>query len=60
MGVEEQDDTEGLEKLKKSKQEEPSGKDSLPPKKEEKIIKNKMNALLPEKQKKPNAFDSLT
>jgi len=60
MGVEEQDDTEGLEKLKKSKQEEPSGKDSLPPKKEEKIIKNKMNALLPEKQKKPNSFDSLT
>lgn len=50
MGLEDDDDTEGLDKLKKSKQEERS--DSVPAKKERPEASTTMNAVLPEKQKK--------
>ncbi len=51
MGIEEEDDTEALDKLKKSRQKEIS-KDSLPSKNEEGNGKPAIHALLPEKQKK--------
>ncbi|MDP4283929.1 MAG: penicillin-binding protein 2 [Bacteroidota bacterium] len=58
MGLDDEDDMEGLEKLKKSNQEETSVDNSDTPKKEEKINKNTEPALLPEKQK-TNRINSL-
>ncbi|MEO6813177.1 MAG: penicillin-binding protein 2 [Ginsengibacter sp.] len=59
VGVEDQDETEGLEKLKKSKQQEHSVTDSVPHKKEDLKGKHVTDALLPERQKKPNNIDSI-
>jgi hypothetical protein len=58
MGVEDQDETEGLEKLKKSKQLEHIITDSIPAKKEDLKGKPNTDALLPERQKR-NHVDSV-
>jgi len=59
MGIEEEDDTEALDKLKKSKQEEGSLNDSVPSKKEKEgeKVKSTTNALLPGKQRKRNLLN---
>ncbi|MEO5650956.1 MAG: penicillin-binding protein 2 [Ginsengibacter sp.] len=58
MGVEDQDEMEGLEKLKKSKQQEHPATDSVPSKKDT-ATKSVASALLPERQKKLNDINSL-
>ncbi len=57
MDIDEGDDTEGLDKLKKSQQNEKIA-DSIPPKKNNETIKHTTEALLPEKQKKPVNADT--
>jgi penicillin-binding protein 2 len=59
MGLEEEDETEALDKLKKSKQDEHSATDSLPAKEENDNIKSTIHALLPDRQKKGNNSDSI-
>ena len=58
MGIEEEDESEGLEKLKKSRQKENAPIDSLPPKKEEENLKSTTHAILPEKLKTPVMLNS--
>ncbi len=58
MGVEDQDEMEGLEKLKKSKQQEHPATESVPSKKDT-ATKSVASALLPERQKKLNDINSL-
>ncbi len=58
MGIEEEDDTEGLEKLKKEKQKEKLT-DTIPPGKNMDEAKQDVEAMLPEKQRKTNTVDSL-
>ncbi len=58
MGIEEEDDTEGLEKLRNEKQKERLA-DTIPPGKNMDKAKQDIEALLPEKQKKTNSVDSL-
>lgn len=53
-GIEEEDDTETLEKLKNSKPEFENFIDTLPVKKEKNETRQKVNAILPEKQRKPD------
>jgi len=59
MGLEEEDETEGLDKLRKSQQEDHSPVDSVPSKHEDKNVKDNIHALLPEKQKKSNIIDTI-
>ncbi|MDQ6761191.1 MAG: penicillin-binding protein 2 [Bacteroidota bacterium] len=59
MGIENDDETEALEKLKKSKQKDKAVTDSLPANKNETEQKQATEGLLPEKQKKGNTADSL-
>jgi penicillin-binding protein 2 len=58
MGIDEEDDTEGLDKLKKSKQKENILNDALPAKQNDADIKQRLEATLPDRQRKPNT-DSL-
>jgi penicillin-binding protein 2 len=58
MGIDEEDDTEGLDKLKKSKQKENLLNDTLPAKQNDADIKQRLEATLPDRQRKPNT-DSL-
>jgi penicillin-binding protein 2 len=58
MGIEEEDESEGLEKLKKSRQKENAPIDSLPAKKEEENLKSTTHAILPEKLKNPAMLNS--
>ncbi len=58
MEIDEEDDTETLDKLKKSKQKEILLNDTLPAKSNTRI-KQPLEATLPEKQKKPNNADSI-
>lgn len=58
MGVEDQDEMEGLEKLKRSKQQEHPATESVPSKKDT-ATKSVASALLPERQKKLNDINSL-
>lgn len=57
MDIDEGDDTEGLDKLKRSKQNEKIA-DSIPFKKNNETLKHTTEALLPEKQKKPVSVDT--
>lgn len=59
MGLEEEDDTEALDKLKKSKQQEHSVTDSIPSKKTDLQGRHDIDALLPGKQKRVNSVDSI-
>lgn len=59
MGIDDEDDTESLDKLKKSKQKENPATDSIPPEKKNADVKQKPEATLPDKQRKPNATDTL-
>jgi hypothetical protein len=65
MGLENDDETEGLEKLKKSKQKEKEKEkekvlqDTLPSNESGKAIKQNIEALLPDKQRKRTSTDSL-
>jgi penicillin-binding protein 2 len=52
MGIEEEDETEALDKLKKSKTVEHSATDSLPAKQKKDSLNSTTQALLPEKQKR--------
>jgi penicillin-binding protein 2 len=52
MGIEEEDETEALDKLKKSKTADHSATDSLPAKQKKDSLNSTTHALLPEKQKK--------
>ncbi|MEP6948820.1 MAG: penicillin-binding protein 2 [Ginsengibacter sp.] len=59
MGIDDEDDTESLDKLKKSKQKENPATDSIPPEKKNADVKQKPEATLPDKQRKPNTTDTL-
>ncbi len=59
MGIENDDETEALEKLKNSKQKEKIITDTLPPKKNDTIPKQSIEGVLPETQKKVRIVDSL-
>lgn len=52
MGIDEDDDTEALDKLKKSKQKDNLLTDTIPSKKNEGDLKQRFEATLPERQKK--------
>jgi penicillin-binding protein 2 len=58
MGIDEEDDTEGLDKLKKSKQKENLLNDTLPAKQNDADIKQRLEATLPDRQRKPNTDTS--
>ncbi len=58
MGLEEEDDTEGLEKLKKAKQKEKLN-DTIPQDKNTSELKQNIEAVLPEKPKRSSTADSL-
>jgi penicillin-binding protein 2 len=58
MGLDEEDDTEALDKLKKSKQIEKPG-DSIPGDKTLNVTNQNAEAVLPERQKTQNKTDSL-
>ncbi len=58
MGIDEEDDTEGLEKLKKARQKE-KFTDTIPPVKNMNDLKQNIEAVLPEEQKKINNTDSI-
>lgn len=59
MEIDDEDDTETLDKLKKSKQKEILPNDTLPAKKNDTYIKQHIEATLPDKQRKPNNTDSI-
>lgn len=56
VGIDEEDDTEALDKLKKSKQNERSANDSTPSNNDNKNIKNTINGLLPDRQKRTDSI----
>jgi penicillin-binding protein 2 len=58
MGIEEEDDTEALDKLKKSTQEHAPLNSTEMPKSPDLKGRHVTDAVLPEKQKKPNVVDS--
>lgn len=58
MGIENDDETEALEKLKTAKQKDKAITDSLPPVKNEQAPRQATDAILPEKEKKTNTTDS--
>ena len=58
MGLENDDETEALEKLKTAKQKDKVITDSLPPARSEQAQKQANDALLPERQKKGTTADS--
>ncbi|MDQ6890245.1 MAG: penicillin-binding transpeptidase domain-containing protein, partial [Bacteroidota bacterium] len=61
MGIENDDETEALEKLKNSKQKEKILTDTIPPKKNENDLNPKpgIEGVLPENQKKGKSVDSI-
>ncbi|MEP6928166.1 MAG: penicillin-binding protein 2 [Ginsengibacter sp.] len=59
MDINEEDDTEALEKLKKSKQKEKLLTDTVPAKQNDAGVKQPVEATLPDKQKIPNTTDTL-
>ncbi|MEO8765762.1 MAG: penicillin-binding protein 2 [Ginsengibacter sp.] len=59
MDIDEEDDTEALDKLKKSKQKENLFTDTLPPKNNDADLKQRLEATLPDRQKKTNTTDSV-
>lgn len=59
MDIEEEDDTESLDKLKKSKQKQILATDTIPPKKNDAGVKQRLEGTLPDKQRKPNAADTI-
>ncbi|MEO8412284.1 MAG: penicillin-binding protein 2 [Ginsengibacter sp.] len=59
MGIQEEDDTEALDKLKKSKQENNLLTDTLPSKKKSEEVKQRPEATLPERQRKPDSSSTV-
>jgi penicillin-binding protein 2 len=59
MGIEEEDDTESLDKLKKSKQKQNPATDIIPPKKNDADVKQHPEGTLPDRQRKPNNTDTI-
>ncbi|MGH2649408.1 MAG: penicillin-binding protein 2 [Ginsengibacter sp.] len=57
MDIDEGDETEGLDNLKKSKQSE-NINDSVPSKKNKQVLKHSTEGLLPERQRKPETTDT--
>ncbi|MEO8110666.1 MAG: penicillin-binding protein 2 [Ginsengibacter sp.] len=58
MGLENDDETDALEKLKTAKQKDKAITDSLPPVKNEQAPKQATDAILPERERKGNTTDS--
>ncbi len=58
MGLENDDETEALDKLKTAKQKDKAITDSLPPAKNEQTPKQATDAILPERERKGNTTDS--
>jgi penicillin-binding protein 2 len=59
MGIEEDDDTEALERLKKSKQKNNLLTDTIPSQKNDGNVKQHLEATLPDRQRKPNAVNTV-
>jgi hypothetical protein len=59
MDIDEEDDTETLDKLKKSKQKENLITDTIPSQKNDADIRQRLEATLPDKQRKPNNTDTV-
>lgn len=59
MGIEQDDNTDALDRLKKSKQKDILLSDTVPPKKNEENIKQRLEATLPERQRKPDTSNSV-
>ena len=59
MGIEQDDTTDALDRLKKSKQKDILLTDTMPSPKNEKDIKQRLEATLPERQRKPDTANSV-
>lgn len=59
MGIEEYDDTEALDKLKKSKQKDNLLTDTIPSKKNDRGVKQRLEATLPDRQRKPDTSNTV-
>ncbi|MDQ2721677.1 MAG: penicillin-binding transpeptidase domain-containing protein, partial [Bacteroidota bacterium] len=59
MGIDEDEDTDAFDKLKKSKETEQFPFDSVPSKNKDKNVKQTINAIMPDKQKKHASIDSV-
>ena len=59
MGIEQDDTTDALDRLKKSKQKDILLTDTMPSPKNEKDIKQRLEATLPERQRKPDTSNSV-
>jgi len=59
MDIDEEDDTEAIDKLKKSKQKENLLTDTIPNKKNDTDLKQRLEATLPNRQKKPDTTNTL-
>ncbi len=59
MDIDEEDDTEALDRLKKTKQKENLFTDTLPSGKTDTTLKQRLEATLPDRQRKPNTADTV-